>query len=262
MPLVLSWSSGCFTGVCFFGDAAMFPLISRGLVRKLNVAESNVSDNLMTNIAAHCCETVRALFLVDLKNDLCKKHFAKILTLYWQKRNKISFCWEIWTGCSFLNSFRSWTYHGARRSVVRTKRVWRKWCRCAPRCGNSYCVSVEYLRSEHGSMCMYSGLKKKKYDSDCGEVIDILFLFQMAMRNLCDNCGQLRQLNVSSVNCITDSLLVTMSMRLRQLTILDISWNCGKKDKILKPLRALDDPNKCSLWSSGYFSWSAEVIHL
>ncbi len=89
--------------------------------------------------------------------------------------------------------------------------------------------------------------EKKKYDSDCGEVIDILFLFQMAMRNLCDNCGQLRQLNVSSVNCITDSLLVTMSMRLRQLTILDISWNCGKKDKILKPLRALDDPNKCSL---------------
>ena len=63
-------------GVCFFGDASILPVVSRGRIRRLNLAESNVTDLLLRKITACCANTVSVftpyMILLYHMNDISK----------------------------------------------------------------------------------------------------------------------------------------------------------------------------------------------
>ena len=52
---------------------------------------------------------------------------------------------------------------------------------------------------------------------------------------LSQNCDALRVLNIAGITSVTDSSLLMLSLRLKQLEDLDVSWNCSK---LTKPWRA------------------------
>ena len=70
---------------------------------------------------------------------------------------------------------------------------------------------------------------------NCGR-LEKLFAIHVAFTEntltlLSQNCDALRVLNIAGITSVTDSSLLMLSLRLKQLEYLDVSWNCSKLTK-------------------------------
>ena len=50
---------------------------------------------------------------------------------------------------------------------------------------------------------------------------------------LAAHCTKITRLNLLGVQCLTDSLLLSLALRLRALIDLDVSWNSGMSQKLV-----------------------------